>query len=169
MIPAIKASANRVVNYPGNLQAHEKFHQRCEMTLKCVAKIQKAFSGQTELELLNPLRHRAREKIGENMYCVIYGWKILLNWTSAMCIAFQFQLRTCGYLKTSNKNSFKITIKLRKYEVKQLLYNYFQLMQMKKNVLNLTLRRVTRIHQLLLNRFITKWLIAWPNSRKKLL
>ena len=65
VIPAVKASANRVVNNPGNLQAHEKFHRRCEMVLKFVNKIQAALSGQTELELLNPLRYKAREKIGE--------------------------------------------------------------------------------------------------------
>ena len=72
VIPAVKASANRVVNHPGNLQAHEKFHKRCEMALKCVAKIQEAFSGRTELELLNPLRYRAREKIGKDMGIMIF-------------------------------------------------------------------------------------------------
>ncbi len=64
-IAAVKASANKVVNQHGNLIAHERFHKRCELVVKYITKIQQALSGETELELLNPLRRHARQKIGQ--------------------------------------------------------------------------------------------------------
>ena len=73
MIPAVKASGNKLLNHQGDLATHEKFHKRCDLVVKCVAKIQQALSGETELELLNPLRYKAREKVGKLTMRKIFG------------------------------------------------------------------------------------------------
>ena len=60
VIPAIKTSANRVVNDFGELRLHESLHKRADVLLLTVGKIRRAVEGDQQLDLTSPARCKAR-------------------------------------------------------------------------------------------------------------
>ncbi len=60
MIPAVKSSANRVVNDPGEVKLHETLHKRCDLLVKVTAKVRQALDGDNHPDLLSPQRSRVR-------------------------------------------------------------------------------------------------------------
>ena len=60
MIPAVKTSANRVLNDMGELRLHETLHRRADTVMAGVIKLRAALSGHGHAQLMSPARTTAR-------------------------------------------------------------------------------------------------------------